>query len=76
MASALLQRPPIEVSAFQRHVLLECAGLSAVRQRYAPLFGSTASMRDFVWQQDVVLLAKFIAECEAAVQQALSGVAG
>ena len=60
----------------ERHVLLECAGLSAVRQRYAPLFGSTASMRDFVWQQDVVLLAKFVAECEAAVQQALSGVAG
>ena len=55
----------------ERHVLLECPSLGALRQEFSTLFVEGQTLRMFMWQQDVPLLAKFIARCENAVQTAV-----
>ena len=58
--------------ADERHALLECSALTALRQRYGQLFSERNSMREFLWQNDMVQLARYVVECLkafAAVQQ-------
>ena len=55
----------------ERHALLECPALAALRQQYGQLFSARTCMRSFLWQGDMVQLAKYVVEClkAYAVQQ-------
>ena len=55
----------------ERHVLLECPSLGALRQEFSALFAEGQTLRMFIWQQDVALLARFINRCQDAVQAAV-----
>ena len=48
----------------ERHMLFECPALQPVRDRYAALFGpSIVTVRQFIWQLDVVAVAHFVMDC-------------
>ena len=57
----------------ERHALLECPALVDLRARFGLLFRGPAVMRHFMWQPDMILLARYVSECLAvfaASQQA------
>ena len=43
--------------------LLECIALSPLREKYQQLFCPHGSMRQFMWQNDLPQLARFVIEC-------------
>ena len=47
----------------EKHLVFECPALQAVRDKYARLFHAVTTMRLFVWQDDLVGVAKFLDEC-------------
>ena len=47
----------------ERHTLLECTALSPLRENYQQLFCPHVSMRQFMWQNDLPQLARFVIEC-------------
>ena len=47
----------------ERHTLLECTTLSPLREKYQQLFCPHVSMRQFMWQNDLPQLARFVIEC-------------
>ena len=54
----------------EQHVLLECASLAWLRERFSPLFQRPLRMREFVWQADMLLLAQYVAAVLDAVDEA------
>ena len=46
--------------ADERHALLECSSLTVLRQRYGQHFSERNSMREFLWQNDMVQLARYV----------------
>ena len=46
----------------ERHTLLECTALSPLREKYQQLFCPHVSMRQFMWQNDLPQLARFVIE--------------
>ena len=47
----------------ERHTLLECTALSPLREKYQQLFCPHVNMRQFMWQNDLPQLARFVIEC-------------
>ena len=48
----------------ERHVVFECAALQPVRDKFPILFGDNiVTMKDFMWQENTVLVGKFIVQC-------------
>ena len=47
----------------ERHTLLECTAMSLLREKYQQLFCPHVSMRQFMWQNDLPQLARFVIEC-------------
>ena len=48
----------------EQHVVVECPGLQAIRDRHVGLFGEhAATMIQFMWQDDIRGVAMFIKEC-------------
>ena len=47
----------------ERHALLECPHLAALRAAYGRLFAAHMSMREFVWQADLVRVVQYVNEC-------------
>ena len=47
----------------ERHTLLECTALSPLREKYQQLICPHVSMRQFMWQNDLPQLARFVIEC-------------
>ena len=47
----------------ERHTLLECTALSPLREKYQQLFCPHVSMRQFMWQNNLPQLARFVIEC-------------
>ena len=47
----------------ERHALVECTALSALRETYPQLFCPHVSMRQFMWQNDLTQLARYVIEC-------------
>jgi hypothetical protein len=53
----------------ERHVVFECATLQPVRDRFPTLFGDhNTTMQDFMWQENTVLVGKFIMQCFACMR--------
>lgn len=46
----------------ERHVVFECPHLQSIRDKYASLF-SASTMVQFLWQDDLVSVSKFLCEC-------------
>lgn len=50
----------------ERHLIFECSALSDLRVKYRQLFTlATATMSDFMWQKDTLLVAKFVSDALA-----------
>ena len=47
----------------EQHLVFECPILQHVRDRYARLFSGDHTMRLFMWQTDLLAVAKFLDEC-------------
>ena len=48
----------------EQHVVFECPGLQAIRDRHVGLFGEhAATMIQFMWQDDIRGVAMFLKEC-------------
>ena len=47
----------------ERHALLECPDLAVLRAAYGRLFAAHMSMREFVWQADLVRVVQYVNEC-------------
>ena len=47
----------------EQHLVFECPILQPVRDKYARLFSGDHTMRLFMWQTDLVAVAKFLDEC-------------
>ena len=48
----------------ERHMIFECTSVQHLRQRYAGLFhGLPMTVKQFVWQQDIVQVIYFITDC-------------
>ena len=46
------------------HVVFECPALLAIRQKYSNLFSSNVvSLRQFIWQKDIVRVMLFVRDC-------------
>ena len=58
------------------HLVFECPTLQPVRDKYARLFSGDHTMRLFMWQTDLVAVAKFLDECLELVYTAGPLVAG
>ena len=54
--------------ADERHALMECPALAALRQRYEQLFSGRDSMCQFMWQPDMVQLVRYVVECLKAFE--------
>ena len=54
--------------ADERHALLECPALAGLRQQYAQLFSGHLCMRQFMWQEDMVMLVQYVIQCLRAFQ--------
>ena len=54
----------------ERHVLLECPALAHLREQYQQLFGAHTFMRQFMWQADMLQLARYVVACLKAVEAA------
>ncbi len=53
----------------ERHVVFGCATLQPVRDRFPTLFGDhITTMQDFMWQENTVLVGKFIMQCFARMR--------
>ena len=46
----------------EKHVVFECPHLQPIRDRYGGLF-SVSTMIQFLWQDDLVSVSKFLCEC-------------
>ena len=51
--------------------MFECPILQPVRDKYARLFSGDHTMRLFMWQTDLVAVAKFLDECLELVYTAV-----
>ncbi len=49
--------------ADERHTLLECPALAALRQQYRQLFNGRDSICQFMWQTDMVQLVRYVVQC-------------
>ena len=47
----------------EKHVLFECSALQGLRDEYASLFSDVCTMKQFLWQDDLFSVAKFIHAC-------------
>ena len=47
----------------EKHVVFECSSLQGLRAEYAFLFSDMCTMKQFLWQDDLVSVAKFIHAC-------------
>ena len=47
----------------EKHVVFQCSGLQDLRDEYASLFLDACTMKEFLWQDDLVSVAKFIHAC-------------
>ena len=47
----------------EKHMVFECSGLQGLRDEYAFLFSDMCTMKQFLWQDDLVSVAKFIHAC-------------
>ena len=47
----------------EKHVVFECPALQGLRDEYATLFADVCTMKQFLWQDDLVSVAKFIHAC-------------
>ena len=47
----------------EKHVVFECPALQGLRDEYATLFSDVCTMKQFLWQDDLVSVAKFIHAC-------------
>ena len=47
----------------EKHVVFECSALQGLRDEYASLFSDVCTMKQFLWQDDLVSVAKFIHAC-------------
>ena len=54
--------------ADERHALLECPALVGLRQKHGRLFGGHLSMRQFMWQRDMIPLVQYVVECLKAFE--------
>lgn len=54
----------------EKHLIFDCPALQSVRHRYRRLFTGIPTMRLFMWQDDLVGVAKFIDECLEIVYSA------
>ena len=60
----LCPRCDMHIVGDERHVIFECAALQPVRDKFPELFGDTIlTMKDFMWQENTVLVGKFIMQC-------------
>ena len=50
--------------ADERHLVLECPRLDNLRQRYSALFLGHTTMVRFMWQDNMLMVAKFLKKCE------------
>ena len=46
-------------SCDEKHVVFECSALQDLREQYASLFVSVCTMQQFLWQDDLISVAKF-----------------
>ena len=54
--------------ADERHALLECPALVELRRKHGRLFGGHLSMRQFMWQRDMIPLVQYVVECLKAFE--------
>jgi hypothetical protein len=55
---------PLQEVGDERHLVLTCPALEHIRFRYRHLFTSrTDTMVQFLWQDDLLSVARFIADC-------------
>ena len=47
----------------EKHVVFECPALQGLRDEYATLFSDVCTMKQILWQDDLVSVAKFIHAC-------------
>ena len=47
----------------EKHMVFECSSLQGLRDEYAFLFSDMCTMKQFLWQDDLVSVAKFIHAC-------------
>ncbi len=47
----------------EKHVVFQCSGLQDLRDEYASLFSEACTMKEFLWQDDLVSVAKIIHAC-------------
>ena len=47
----------------EKHVIFECSALQGLRDEYASLISDVCTMKQFLWQDDLVSVAKFIHAC-------------
>ena len=47
----------------EKHRVFQCSALQGLRDEYAPLFSDMCTMKQFLWQDDLVSVAKFIHAC-------------
>ena len=47
----------------ERHALLECTALVSLREQYHQLFCVHNSMRQFLWQNKLLLLVRYVIKC-------------
>ena len=57
----------------EKHMVFQCSGLQGLPDKYASLFLDVCTMKEFLWQDDLVSVAKFIHAC---LDKMFSRVAG
>ena len=55
------------------HLVFECAALQMLRDDMPTLFQGVRSMRCFVWQDNMVLMSRFVRDAVRMVRAASSG---
>ena len=47
----------------EKHMVFQCSALQHLCEQYSPLFVGTSTMKQFVWQDDLVSVARFVHAC-------------
>ena len=58
----------------EKHVVFECSALQGLRDEYASLFSDVCTMKQFLWQDDLVSVAKFIHGCSDKMFSCATGL--
>ena len=58
----------------EKHVVFQCSALQDLRDEYASLFSDACTMKEFLWQDDLVSVAKLFLACLDKIFSCVAGL--